>query len=46
MLNNELLGWDGCYWGEFMDLGVFVFYVEVEFVDGYVELIKGDFVFM
>jgi gliding motility-associated-like protein len=45
-LNNELLGWDGRHRGEPMDPGVFVFYAEVEFVDGHVELIKGDFVLM
>jgi gliding motility-associated-like protein len=45
-LNNELLGWDGRHRGEPMDPGVFVFYAEVEFVDGHVEMIKGDFVLM
>ncbi len=45
-LNNEALGWDGNHQGEPMDPGVFVFYAEVEFIDGHVELIKGDFVLM
>ncbi|MCR9102794.1 MAG: gliding motility-associated C-terminal domain-containing protein [bacterium] len=45
-LNNELSGWDGSHRGEPMDPGVFVFYAEVEFIDGHVEMIKGDFVLM
>jgi gliding motility-associated-like protein len=45
-LNNELLGWDGSYLGEPMDPGVFVFYAKVVFIDGHMELIKGDFVLM
>ncbi len=45
-LNNELFGWDGSHKGQPMGPGVFVFYAEVEFVDGRVELIKGDFVLM
>ncbi|MBV6655022.1 MAG: gliding motility-associated C-terminal domain-containing protein, partial [Mameliella sp.] len=45
-LNNELFGWDGNHRGEPMDPGTFVFYAEVEFIDGQVELIKGDFVLL
>jgi len=34
-------GWDGRYKGEPMDSAVFVFFAEVEFVDGEVQLVKG-----
>lgn len=35
-------GWNGEYRGRLVDPAVFVWYAEVEFVDGSVELIKGD----
>ncbi|MCB0568503.1 MAG: T9SS type B sorting domain-containing protein, partial [Phaeodactylibacter sp.] len=40
--NDETLGWDGTFNGQEMDPAVFVFYAEVEFIDGKVELVKGD----
>jgi len=39
-------GWDGNFRGEVMNPGVFVYYAEVEFIDGRVELYKGDVTLM
>lgn len=36
------LGWDGTFKGQPMNPGVFVWVVEIEFIDGVVELYKGD----
>ncbi|MCB0548764.1 MAG: T9SS type B sorting domain-containing protein, partial [Phaeodactylibacter sp.] len=44
--NIENLGWDGAFNGEPLDPAVFVFYAEVEYVDGFTEVVKGDFVLM
>lgn len=35
-------GWNGKHRGELMDVGVFVYFVEVEFLDGSIELFEGD----
>lgn len=35
-------GWDGKYRGERVEPSVFVYYIEIEFVDGFVEIVKGD----
>ncbi len=35
-------GWDGSFRGEFLNPAVFVYYAEIEFIDGWVELYKGD----
>lgn len=35
-------GWDGSFRGEIMNPGVFVYFAEVEFLDGRVEKYKGD----
>lgn len=40
--NNELVGWNGTFRGKPMNPGVFVWVAEVEFMDGQVELYKGD----
>jgi gliding motility-associated-like protein len=45
-LNQPDLGWDGTFRGEEMDAGVYVFYAEVRFVDGRVELVKGEVLLM
>ncbi len=42
--NVENLGWDGTFNGEPLDPAVFVFYAEVEYVDGFIEVVEGDFV--
>lgn len=41
-LNDPLAGWDGMYKGKKMDPGVFVFFAEIEFIDGETEIYKGD----
>jgi gliding motility-associated-like protein len=41
-LGEEMLGWDGTFLGRTVNPGVFVFFVEVEFIDGEVVLYKGD----
>ncbi len=35
-------GWDGLFRGEKLNPGVYVWYAEIEFLDGVVELFKGD----
>ena len=40
------MGWDGTMNGDTMNPGVFVYFTEVEFFDGQVELFKGDVVLM
>ncbi len=40
--NDPLYGWDGFHRGEPLNPGVFVYVVEVSFIDGVVELYKGD----
>jgi len=35
-------GWNGMFKGNLMNPGVFVFYAEIEFLDGHVEIYKGD----
>ena len=35
-------GWDGTFNSERLNPAVFVFIIEVEFIDGRVEIIKGD----
>jgi hypothetical protein len=44
--NDPLYGWDGTHRGELMNGGVYVYVAEIEFVDGVVELYKGDIVLM
>jgi hypothetical protein len=40
--NDDNLGWDGRVKGQTSTPGVFVWYAEVEFIDGVIELYKGD----
>ncbi|MBK8490520.1 MAG: gliding motility-associated C-terminal domain-containing protein [Saprospirales bacterium] len=40
--NDESMGWDGAHRGKPVDPGVYAWFVEVEYTDGYVEMIKGD----
>ncbi|MFK7810554.1 MAG: gliding motility-associated C-terminal domain-containing protein, partial [Saprospiraceae bacterium] len=40
--NDELLGWNGNFKGEAVNPDVLVYWTEVEFIDGFVKLIKGD----
>jgi gliding motility-associated-like protein len=40
--NDPSKGWDGCFKNETMNPGVFVYFAEVEYIDGWVETFKGD----
>ena len=40
--NDPQYGWDGTFNGSLLNQGVFVYYVEVEMLDGRIELFKGD----
>lgn len=40
--NPNIGGWDGTFRGEVMDPAVFVYYAEIEFIDGLIEIFKGD----
>lgn len=44
--NDPTYGWDGTYRAELFNGAVFTWFAEVEFVDGVVELFKGDVVLM
>ncbi|MCB9285731.1 MAG: gliding motility-associated C-terminal domain-containing protein [Lewinellaceae bacterium] len=44
--NDPTYGWDGTHRGELMNGGVYVYMAEIEFVDGVVELFKGDVLLM
>ncbi len=35
-------GWDGKFKGQYLQQAVFVYYAEIEFIDGRVEIFKGD----
>lgn len=45
-LNNDNIGWNGTFRGKPMNPDVFVFYAEVEFLDGHVEIAKGSVTIM
>lgn len=40
--NDPNLGWDGQHNGQLMNAAVFVYYVELEYSDGWVESVQGD----
>ncbi|MEM9918979.1 MAG: gliding motility-associated C-terminal domain-containing protein, partial [Bacteroidota bacterium] len=40
--NDNTFGWDGSLRGELLDPAVFVYFAEVEFVDGFREVFQGD----
>lgn len=44
--NFQGFGWDGSFRGKPMNTGVYVYMVEVEYLDGQVELLKGDVTLM
>ncbi|MEL6923398.1 MAG: gliding motility-associated C-terminal domain-containing protein, partial [Bacteroidota bacterium] len=39
---NELEGWDGSYRGQALNPGVFIYFIEVEFINGAVQVYSGD----
>ena len=41
-LNDSTAGWDGRMGGKAMNPGVFVYIIEIQFIDGVVKLFKGD----
>jgi gliding motility-associated-like protein len=40
--NDPSQGWDGRFRGQMMNTGVYVFFAEIEYLDGVVEVVKGD----
>lgn len=40
--NDPQYGWNGRTKGQAVELGVYVYYFEVEFTDGRIETFKGD----
>ncbi|MEM9819514.1 MAG: gliding motility-associated C-terminal domain-containing protein [Bacteroidota bacterium] len=44
--DNEEMGWDGTYQGQTLNPGVFIYYVEVTFIDGETAVYQGDFTLM
>ena len=42
MPNIESEGWDGFFNGKKMGVGVFIYFAEIEFIDGRTEIFKGD----
>lgn len=40
--NNPVYGWDGRFRGQKMNMGTYVYYAEIEFKDGEIEVFKGD----
>ncbi len=44
--NDPTFGWDGKLNGKDLNNGVFVYYAEIEFIDGFTEIYKGDFTLM
>jgi gliding motility-associated-like protein len=40
--NDAAAGWDGTFKGEKMNSGVYAWYAEVEYIDGFKEILKGD----
>ncbi|MCB0707347.1 MAG: gliding motility-associated C-terminal domain-containing protein [Saprospiraceae bacterium] len=40
--NNPAYGWDGSHRGQALNPAVFSYFAEIEFIDGSVELFKGD----
>ena len=44
--NDNTVGWNGFFKGEKMNAAVFVYFAEIEFKDGKVEIFKGDVTIM
>ncbi len=43
---NENIGWDGFHKGKPMQIGIYIYVVEVEYLDGSIELFTGDLTLM
>lgn len=46
MPNDSEVGWDGTFRGQAMNTGVYVYFAEIEFVDGLTEVFRGDVLLM
>ncbi|MFN7115153.1 MAG: gliding motility-associated C-terminal domain-containing protein [Saprospiraceae bacterium] len=40
--NDPQFGWNGTFNGREVNIGVYVYYLEIEFIDGFVEIFEGD----
>jgi|GEM_PF-2855468 len=40
--NDPQFGWDGTFNGKKVNIGVYVYYAKIEFIDGLVEVFQGD----
>lgn len=41
-INDPVFGWDGTFRGQPMNQGIYVWYAEVEYIDGATEIFKGN----
>jgi gliding motility-associated-like protein len=41
-INDDSYGWDGKFRGEYMTSGMYVWYIEAQYIDGAKEIIKGS----
>lgn len=41
-INDESSGWDGRFKGQMMNSGMYVWYIEAEYIDGAKEILKGN----
>ncbi len=41
--NDNQVGWDGIFNGNYVNQGVYVYFAEIEFANGTVETLKGSF---
>jgi len=44
--NDLEIGWDGTFKSKVLNPGVYIYHAEIEFIDGYIELFKGDVTLM
>jgi hypothetical protein len=44
--NDPDFGWDGSHRGQIMNAGVYVYFAEIEFIDGEVVLFKGEVILL
>ena len=40
--NDPASGWNGTFQSKALNPGVYVYFAEIEFIDGYIEMFKGD----
>ncbi len=38
---DELKGWDGTWFGRYVSQGVYIYQIEIEFIDGVREVFRG-----